>query len=385
MGERDGATPVDESSSESAHVPGSWTSGVAFPLLVWVGWRFCHLLLLLRSGGFNDRLFFLDAGSYLDIMHRGYADPEAYQPNTAFFPLISWIARPLASITGSDVAAGHLVATATSIGAFVCLWGFTAAWRDEKTARRAVVLFALWPGTAFLTAFFSEGLFVLAAAGALWADRRGRHGLAALGMAAATATRTVGFLIPAVVVVFRVVRARGLDRIATAYLGAGVLGLVVVVGAMHVQAGDGTAFLRDQDDWGRELTDPLTTIRNGVELVKVPDRPDLPPLSVRALDLLAVAFVVVPIAAEAVSHDRRWPPEVLVLSGLLVLPALLSGLLISFTRFVVADAFVFALWSTTFDRLPPRAGRPALITAAIILALATISFGDLYAQGYWVG
>ena len=52
------------------------------------------------------------------------------------------------------------------------------AWRDE-IARRAVLLFALFPSSLFLWAFYSEGMFIALGAGAVWADRRGKRGIAA--------------------------------------------------------------------------------------------------------------------------------------------------------------------------------------------------------------
>ena len=80
------------------------------------------------------------------------------------------------------------------------MWGVSKAWRDEIVARRAVLLFALFPSSLFLWAFYSEGLFIALGAGAVWADRRGKRGLAAALLMGIGATRSVGILIPAVII-----------------------------------------------------------------------------------------------------------------------------------------------------------------------------------------
>ena len=185
--------------------------GVSFPFVTFLVWRLVHLYITFRQyspgyAGFWETATFYDGERYQAILHDGYANAHVIMPNTAFFPLVSWLTAPVYWLVHSDLWSIHIVATATAIGAFVTVWGVTKEWRNERIARRAVLLMALFPSSLFLWAFYSEGLFILLAAGGVWADRKGKRGVAALCFAGLAATRSVGILVPLVIVVARCIR-----------------------------------------------------------------------------------------------------------------------------------------------------------------------------------
>jgi len=185
--------------------------GALFPLAVFVLWRGAHLWIMFRqympdySGPWDTALFY-DGERYQQILHDGYANSHQLMPNTAFFPLVSWLAAPIYWLTRSDLWTVHIFSTITGFGAFATVWGVTKAWLDERLARRAVLLMALFPSSLFLWAFYSEGLFIMLGAGGVWADRKGRRWLAALCFFGLAATRSVGILLPLVVVAARIIR-----------------------------------------------------------------------------------------------------------------------------------------------------------------------------------
>ena len=112
------------------------------------------------------------------------------------------------------------------------MWGVTKVWRNERIARRAVLLMALFPSSLFLWAFYSEGLFILLGAGGVWADRKGKRGLAALCFLGLASTRSIGILLPLVVVAARIIRnGPALPEIKRRWwvvvVGSGVGGVVI--------------------------------------------------------------------------------------------------------------------------------------------------------------
>ena len=133
------------------------------------------------------------------------------------------------------------------------MWGATKAWTNEQIARRAVLLMAIFPSSLFLWAFYSEGLFIALGAGAVWADRKGRHGIAAACLARASArpARSASWSRRSSSLA-RIIRQRRIDKWAVTYARRGAAGLVLVLLVMWHQTGEAFAWLRVQDDWGRE-------------------------------------------------------------------------------------------------------------------------------------
>ena len=206
-------------------LPGIW-----YPITLYGVWRLVQLAVSVHLGGDAQYgAFYYDAQHYLRIMHIGYVHPVWTMPSNAFFPAVSWLGWPLWKLTQSDLLTVHTVATATGLASFIAVWGVSKSLRDEHIARRAVLLFALFPSSLFLWAFYSEGLFIALGAGALWADRRGRRGVATVLFVLIGATRSVGILVPAVIVVCRIIRQRRIDKWCWAYAVAGASGLLGVL------------------------------------------------------------------------------------------------------------------------------------------------------------
>ena len=135
--------------------------GVSYPISLWVVWRAAEMAVSLHLGGTpGHTAFFYDSEHYLRIMHIGYVRPRWIMPSHAFFPGLSALGWPIWKLTHSDLFTVHAVATVTGLAAFIAVWGVSKAWRDEQVARRAVLLFALFPSSLFLWAFYSEGLFI---------------------------------------------------------------------------------------------------------------------------------------------------------------------------------------------------------------------------------
>lgn len=408
--------------------------GISFPIAVWAVWRAIQLAVSVylgeQSWTLSERAVRVamnyDGERYLAILHQGYANHTVVMPNTAFFPLTSWIAAPVWWLTRSDEWTVHIVASLTAIAAFVCIWGVTTCWRDERIARRAVLLFAIFPSSLFLWAFYSEALFIALGAGAVWADHKGRRGLAAALFVALATTRSVGILIPAVLVACRVIRngpplrevlrrlpgqlgavvigaslvafclvpkfslllpaaavfglfavlGRRLDRWCAIYLGAAAIGFTAVLLVMWKQTGDPFAWAKVQGDWGRDISQPWRAIQQGFDnLYPKPDTVMVPALVARNLDLWSVPIIAFPLLYAAFSRRDRFPMETWMIGVALIALPLFSSVLASFNRFVMADWVIYPVYASALARIPGRwrwMPYVALTIAAAFVAYAMI-------------
>lgn len=351
-----------------------WLPGAWYAVAVWALWRVIHEVVTVVAGGDAVKTAYnYDGERYLQILRFGYENYRAEMPNTAFFPGISWLAWPIYQVTHSTALTVHLTATITGIAAFVTVWGVSKAWKDERVARNAVWLLALMPSSLYLWQFYSEGLFIALGAGGVWADRRGKRWIATLCFAGIATTRTVGILVPAVVVLVRIIRQRRIDRWAVTYALAPLVALVPVLFMMKHYTGDWLAFLRVQNDWGRSLSLPWTTVRQGFDnLWPTPETIMVPARIARNFDLYSVVIVSVAVGYSALSRKDRWPLETPLLGVALILLPLCSTSLASFNRFALATWIIYPVWASLLRRLPVWGRRGAW--AAIVVALTVTSY-----------
>ena len=363
-------------------LPGIW-----YPVTLWLVWRLAQLAVSVHLGGDAQYTAFLyDSQHYLRIMHIGYVHPVWTMPSNAFFPAVSWLGWPLWKLTGSDLITVHTVATVTSLAAFVTVWGVSKSLRGERIARRAVLLFALMPSSLFLWAFYSEGLFVALGAGALWADRRGRRGVATALFVLIGATRSVGILVPAVIVLARIIRQLRIDKWCWAYAAAGASGLVAVLGMMWAQTGSPFSFIGVQKDWGRSLSMPWTTVIQGYQnLWPRPGTIMIPALVARNFDLWCVGIVVLGVGYAAFSRRDRFPMEVWMLGVAMIVLPLCSSVLASFNRFTFADWVLYPVYASAIDRLPKPWRVAAMSSIGVALVLTTYAMIGRFSLGLFIG
>jgi hypothetical protein len=388
-------TTVDPSVDEPTQLqpePSPWRRwsrlpGVLYPIAVFVVWRVAQILMTLNQHGSPvHQVFQYDGSRYLQILHNGYANWWVTMPNTAFFPLLSWMARPVRWVTGSDLITAHIFATLTGLAAFVTVWGVTQAWRDERTARRAVVLLALFPASVFLAAFYSEGLFIALGAGAVWADRRDRHNLATACMFGIAATRSIGILVPAVIVLARLIRIHRIDRLVVQYTLAAVAGLGSVMVVMGFETGDPLAFMKVQGDWGRSISWPWSAVAQGWNNLWPDERTTLvPTLIARNLDLYCVLIVLATIGYAAwAARKKLLPMEAWMLGVVLISLPLFSSILASFNRFAMADWVIYPVWATWAERQRPWVRRAFYVAIAVVLGYTTWVMVHQVADGRYV-
>lgn len=135
-----------------------------------------------------------DSTWYLKIAEAGYtsADPA----RSAFFPLYpALIAIASAPLGGSLLVAGLLISWVCALAFLTLLHRTVAAARDTATATTVVRVAAFVPPAVFLSAVYTEALFLLLSLGALVAARRDRWAWAGVLAAFAASCRSIGVLL----------------------------------------------------------------------------------------------------------------------------------------------------------------------------------------------
>lgn len=359
-----------------------------------------------------------DSTWYLKIAEAGYssADPA----RSAFFPLYpALIAIVSAPLGGSLLVAGLLISWVCALAFLTLLHRTVAAARDAATATTVVRVAAFVPPAVFLSAVYTEALFLLLSLGALVAARRDRWAWAGVLAAFAASCRSIGVLLVLPLLVeylwgrraatpaptargasaarsgtgrpvarwwsvasawartaWESRRPRRLDVLWIALVPLGVVAYAVYLG---VATGDPMGVVRAQGDWERTFLTPIGGLVAGAgvivgragDLLGLWYMAPLAPGQVPGLALArdTVLLVVVAVAIAALWWARRRMPLSWVAWGVVSLAYPLSvpsmqQPLMSLPRFAVACfpiAVALGLWA--------HAGRRMRWLAPLLLVL----------------
>jgi hypothetical protein len=350
-----------------------------------------------------------DSVFYAAISLDGY---ETYPERPAFFPLYPLtihLLRPLvdpvlASEQGATLATGVVTSCLACFVALYLLHRLVELDFGDAVARRAVILTAVFPTSFFLSAVYTEALFLALSVAAVYAARRGRWPAAGLLGALAAATRVQGVLLALPLSLLALYGPRE-DRPPTPGVGwrpryrpgrtdAGwlllvPLGLVAFCAYLWIVLGDPLAsFQAHTDLWHRHLVFPaVAAVQGGLDalwaLSNVHDgvSPITDWLTRAALtDLGFLAFGLV----ASVGALRRLPTaySAYAIAGIVLalssVPDNQHDRLMTFPRIVVA-LFPLFIWLALWARTPRR----WLLTVSLSLVLLAF-YAGLFATFHWV-
>ncbi len=291
-----------------------------------------------------------DAVWYLTIARHGYATVDPH-----FFPLYPLVVRGVSLLTQSTIAAGILVSLITCLAALYFVYRLTELDFGPRVASIAAWVLALFPMSFFLSATYSESLFLALSSGSIYFARRDRWAWAGALGALTSATRNVGVLLVVPLAVLYLDQRRlvgtGLrseDRRRAAWIALVPLGLIAYMIGLGIDRGTPFAMLRggpanrgfvlapvtvvNQITWtAHRLEALIRTGHYGFGLLYT----GLPELGFLALASLAALGV-------ARHLQRAYAAYVIVaLIVLLCLPALQGEPLTSFPRYILV---LFPLW-----------------------------------------
>ena len=356
-----------------------------------------------------------DSSWYLVISHYGYR-PDLGRftaARTAFFPLYPLGLRGLSWLGSPPVLAGVLISLVALAFALYGIHRLAALELGSlEAARLAVLATAFAPMAFFLSAVYSESLYLALSVGLFWSARQGRWALAGVLGALAAATRSTGLLllVPALVIYLygprrdRLPDRAGGGRLAPHYrLRAEVLWLALIPAAVAAFAlwvglagGDALAPFRSQQIWERHFAGPYVAVWDGLRAAfegarqllsfqsahrYFPAAPGSPSVAA-GHNLLQLGFLLgaIPLLVLVV---RRLPAAY----ALYVLAALALPLsypvagqpLMSLPRFLLVLFplhIVLGAWLAEH----PRARRPLLVTSAALMVV----FAAQFATWHWV-
>jgi hypothetical protein len=365
-----------------------------------------------------------DAAWYLVIAHYGYRpDLGVYTASrAAFFPLYPLALRGISTLGAPPIAAGVLVSVAALALALYGIHRLTTlelgrtldGARLASAARLAVMLTAFAPMAFFLSAVYSESLYLALSVGLFWSARNGRWALVGVLGALAGATRSTGLMLalPALMIYLYGPREDRVADFARAGWGRllprfrlradalwlGLIGLGVVLYGLYLAllGGDALEPLRAQNVWGRHFAGPYVAVWDGIKAafegarqllsgqqhhVYFPIAAGNPYVSAEH-NLMLLAFLAAAIPA-VVGVMRRLP----LAYGVYVIAALALPLsdpvsaqpLMSLPRFLLV-LFPLGIWLAAWLTDHPRAQRPALVCSGAMM----VFFGAQFATWHWV-
>ncbi|MDQ6835333.1 MAG: hypothetical protein M3016_04015 [Actinomycetota bacterium] len=183
---------------------------VLWVLSIYLATRLLLLLAAYLQGSFGHHDFLHELSNwdglwYREIANHGYLDHVSYAQTTLgffpLFPLSIWLIEPVFMVlTGHDAIWSASVGGAliSSIGGGVAtyfVYRLAAGWWGRESARRATLLFILFPGSVVFSMVYSEGLLLPLAAACIFALERRRWLLAGVLAGLATAVQPTGLVL----------------------------------------------------------------------------------------------------------------------------------------------------------------------------------------------
>ena len=221
-----------------------------------------------------------DSVWYIGIAHFGYHRADS----TVFFPLYPLLAGAggllFGGSVGADLIVGIFVSLAAAVAALFLVHRLTALEFGRKVADNAVWIYAWLPVAFFLSAVYSEALFLALAVGSFYSARTGRWWAAGLLGALAAAARNSGILLVVPLLLLYLYGPRT-DRPATAqvrrwwprhrvrpdilWIALVPVGLIAYLVYLKLSFGHGLLPFTEEKHWHRSL-DPLGGIPAGIWL-----------------------------------------------------------------------------------------------------------------------
>ena len=308
-----------------------------------------------------------DSQYFLSIAARGYS------PQTSvFFPLYPLLMRAFGPNPNALALVGIVVSNAAFFGALWLLFDLTRRDYDEKTARLAVWVLALFPCAVYSGAVYTESLWLLLALLSFRGARSGNWMAAGLWGALAALTRNAGPVLALALLVAWWQSGDKRNRASWLWALLPALSFVAMQFYFRARFGGALASVAQQKEFGRALVFPLIPLwRDFVGFVTL-TRLDV--ITVLNWSGTLLAFVL------AWRHRRVQPrSDAILLCGVMFLNLLLARTWPPYTTSSLR--YLFGLWpfsqllALELAALRPRSRVAAGAMGAILAACTSFLFG----------
>jgi len=329
------------------------------------------------SSPFWDGWVRWDSGWYRIIAERGYGDRTWGTNVLAFFPLFPYATRATATVVGNHWIAGLIVSNVSLLASLFFLARIAARYLDPDGVKRSLLYLLIYPSAFFLSAYYSEGLFLLVTVLSFHEYLAKRYVSCGFWGALAALTRPTGIALFGAFAIDYVWKLRN----RSAPLSARILGLTLIPGGLglfmlllYVQADDPLAFVKAHGSWGRSFASPSQALWAAISRIDW----SLPRDHVNAVTVLdaitGILFLILPLRL-----FRRYDLALPLYAIFLILMPLSTGSLKSMLRLeCVSFPAFFALAELGESR---DVDRIIVFASAIFLGLLNVRF----ANWYWVG
>ncbi|MGI8715200.1 MAG: mannosyltransferase family protein, partial [Solirubrobacteraceae bacterium] len=286
------AEPVSAGRLESTRVRTRRLSVAARQELLWISVIYLSARGMLLLGAYLEGSFghhnFLgelanwDGLWYRRLANHGYPTQVEYgQTTLGFFPLFPitlWLLEPVFTVFTSHnqiwaaTVSGLLISCVGGWVATVLVHRLADGWWGRAAARRATILFIVFPGSVVFSMVYSEALLMPLAAGCLWALQKRRWVLAGVLAGFGSAVQPVGLMLPvmcAASALWYLHRSGWRLREAKRCLIAPVLsaaGVVCFMAFLWIWTGNPFAnYIAQHHGWS-EKTDPLALVHTATRM-----------------------------------------------------------------------------------------------------------------------
>jgi hypothetical protein len=292
-----------------------------------------------------------DGAWYRRISEGGYTYHAERGSNVAFYPLFPYLARFVGVVIGNRYAAGLVVNHVATLLAIYFLHRLGQRFYSREVSERAVVFLLLFPTSFFLSAFYTEALYLCLAALSMLAFYEERYVVAGVAGGFATLSRSSGVVLFAALALdlaIRLWRRQVKFRVSMLTLLLIPAGLGVFMLILKYQVGDPTAFASALTHWGRHPSLPWVPIAEALGKLT----PGLPASASQVQPMLDAITAIAFLAMAGVMAWRRYPIAFTAFVAFGVLLPLCTYNLTSMNRYVLVLFPAFFFLAQVADKRP---------------------------------
>lgn len=319
-----------------------------------------------------------DAEHYAKIALHGYQlIPDSLQQPTNFWPLYPLLVRIARAFVGNTFIAGLLVSNLALLCSCVLLHRWVCHRFEKNLADRTLTLLLCYPFAFYFSAMYTESVFLLGAVGAFYFSQRNRWLLASSCAAIAGASRLVGVVVFAAVVLTYAERLRwrlAAVRRNALWLPLGLAGTLGYVAFLKYRFDDGFAFLRTQwvPGWGEHSS----WSRLALVVGEVTHWSGVVPGTTDAIALLNLVFACSALVLCLVGFRR---------AGIAAGTWAVVTMLISLRIWASSGRYAAVVWPVFLVVALLTKRRPNLYQAIVVgMCLLQALFAIWFSHGHWV-
>lgn len=207
-----------------------------------------------------------DTSNYINIAENGYTNVGHSSLFIVFFPLYPLLIRLFAVFIGDYLLSAMVVSNLASVFAVLFFYRLVNKDYTSDSSSRAVFYFLIFPTAYFLSAAYSESLFLFLSIASFYYAREGRWFSAGVFGGLASATRITGIvLFPALIIEYWVQNKAQMRFKEIVWLLLIPLSFLFYLIINYVTFGDALAFLTIQKQhWFKEFSAPWIGFLNSL-------------------------------------------------------------------------------------------------------------------------